>query len=49
MKKTSRETESPLAQSSKGASHTLNHTTPSPPFLQTGPEGTRTQYFSIRF
>ena len=32
-------TESPLAQSSKGAPHTLNHTVPSPLLPQTGLRG----------
>ena len=41
MKKTSTETEPPLAESFKGTSHTLNHTTPSL-FSQTSPGGTRT-------
>ena len=42
-----KKTEPPLAQSSKGASHTLSHTTLPPPFPQTSQEGTPTQPFSI--
>ena len=41
--------EPPLAQSSKGAPHTLNHLTPSPPFPQSSLGGTWTRSFSILF
>ena len=37
-----------LAQLSKGAPHTLNHTTPLPPFPETSPGGTPTRSISIR-
>ena len=40
--------EPPLAQLSKGTSHTLNHTNPPLPFPQTSPGGTPTRPFSIR-
>ena len=38
----------PLAESPKGASRTVIHTTPPPLFLQTSPGGTPTWPFSIR-
>ena len=43
------EAEPPFAQSFKGASHTLNHITPFPPFPQTSPGGTRMQSFQSGF
>ena len=43
------EAEPPFAQSFKGASHTLNHITPFPPFPQTSPGGTRIQSFQSGF
>ena len=43
------EAEPPFAQSFKGASHTLNHITPFPPFPQTSPGGTRIQSFQSSF
>ena len=36
-----------LAQSPKGAPHTLSHTTPSCPFPQAGPGGIRTRSFLV--
>ena len=43
------ETEPPFAKSFKGASHALNHITPSPPFPKTSPGGTRIQSFLSGF